>query len=53
MWNVLRNLFFFRVGQKTSRSMARTFGLRSLASIIGIVGGVRYMRRHSQQQTAR
>lgn len=49
MWNVLRNLFLFRVGQKTSRGTARMFGLRSLASIIGIVGGVRYMRKHQHQ----
>jgi len=48
MWNVLRNLFLFRVGQKASRGVARTFGLGSLASIIGIAGGVRYMRRHSR-----
>jgi hypothetical protein len=48
MWNVLRSLFLFRVGQKTSRGMARTFGLRSLAGVIGILGGVRYARKHSQ-----
>jgi hypothetical protein len=47
MLRLLKKLLLFRVGQKTSRSFARTIGLDSLAAIVGIIGGVKYMRRHS------
>ena len=47
MLSLLKKLFLFRVGQKTSRGFARTIGLDSIARIVGVIGGVRYMRRHS------
>jgi phenylalanyl-tRNA synthetase alpha subunit len=45
MWNFLKSIFMFRVGQKTYRGMARGVGLSRLAMIAGLVGGYRYMRR--------
>jgi hypothetical protein len=47
MLRLLKKLLLFRVGQKTSRGFARTIGLDSLAAIVGIIGGLKYMRRHS------
>ena len=47
MMNFLKRLFFFRVGQTTSRSMARAVGLGRLGMIIGILGGLRAMRRNT------
>ena len=46
MWNALRQFFLFRVGQNTSRGVARMLGFGRLAAIAGLVGGYRYMRRH-------
>lgn len=46
MLNFLKGLFFFRVGQNTSRGMARAVGLGRIATIAGLIGGWRYMRRH-------
>jgi glucose uptake protein GlcU len=42
---IVRNVVNFMIGRNASRGVARMFGLSSLASIIGIVGGLRYMRR--------
>jgi hypothetical protein len=47
MWTFLKRLFLFRVGQKTSRGMARAVGLGRLGMIVGLIGGYRYMRRNS------
>jgi len=47
MWNFLKSVFFFRLGQKTYGGVARGVGLSRLAVIFGIIGGVRYMRRHA------
>ena len=47
MYRFLRNVLMFRIGQKTSRGFARTIGLDSLAAIVGVIGGIKYMRRHS------
>jgi len=47
MIRLLKKLLLFRIGQKTSRGFARTIGLDSLAAIVGILGGIKYMRRHS------
>lgn len=47
MLHFLKKVLMFRVGQKASRGFARSIGLTSLASVIGLVGGVKYMRRHS------
>jgi hypothetical protein len=46
MWNVLRQFFMFRIGQNTARGAARLVGLGRLATIAGLIGGYRYMRRH-------
>ena len=47
MLRLMKKLLLFRIGQKTSRGFARVIGLDSLAAIVGIIGGVKYMRRHS------
>jgi len=47
MIRLLKKLLLFRIGQKTSRGFARTIGLDSLAAIVGILGGIKYMRHHS------
>ena len=47
MLNLLKRLLLFRIGQKTSRGVARKLGFRTLASVIGLIGGMHYMRRHS------
>lgn len=47
MLKMLKKLLLFRVGQKTTRGFARKIGLRSIAPLVGLVGGVRYMRKHS------
>ena len=48
MYRLLKRVFMFRVGQKTSRGFARKIGIRwPIASIIGVIGGMKYMRRHA------
>jgi len=47
MLHFLKKLLMFRIGQKASRGFAHSIGLKSVAPIVGIVGGVKYMRRHS------
>lgn len=47
MLHFLKNLLMFRVGQKTTRGVARSIGLGKLATVAGLVGGYKYMRRHS------
>jgi hypothetical protein len=47
MLRLIKQLFFFRVGQRATRGVARSIGLGSLAGIAGVIGGVKYMRRHA------
>jgi hypothetical protein len=47
MLHFLKKLMMFRIGQKASRGFARSIGLNSVSTIVGVVGGVKYMRRHS------
>lgn len=48
MYRFLKKVLMFRIGQKTSRGFARKIGVGSpLANIIGLIGGVKYMRRHA------
>jgi hypothetical protein len=47
MAHFLKKLLMFRIGQKASRGFARSIGLDALSGIVGLVGGVKYMRRHS------
>ena len=44
---IVRNVVNYMIGRNASRGMARMFGLGSIASVIGVVGGIRYMRRRS------
>lgn len=47
MLRLIKKLLLFRIGQRATRGVARTIGLGSLAGIAGVVGGVKYMRRHA------
>ena len=47
MLRFLKKLLLFRVGQKTSRGFAKTIGLNSIAAVVGVIGGLKYMRHHS------
>ena len=47
MLRLLKKLLLFRVGQKTSRGFAKTIGLNSIAAVVGVIGGLKYMRHHS------
>ncbi|HXG58432.1 MAG TPA: hypothetical protein VNL91_05380 [Thermoanaerobaculia bacterium] len=46
MMHFLRKLLLFRLGQKASRSFARSIGLGAISGVIGVVGGLKSMRRH-------
>lgn len=48
MYRFLRKVLMFRIGQRTSRGFARKIGVaRPFANLIGIIGGMKYMRRHA------
>jgi len=47
MIQLMKKLVMFRIGQKTSRGLARGIGLGAIAPIVGLIGGTRYMRKHS------
>jgi hypothetical protein len=47
MLHFLKKLLMFRVGQKTTRGVARSIGFGKIATIAGLVGGYKYMRRHA------
>ena len=47
MIRLMRRLVMFRIGQKTSRGLARSLGLGAIAPLPGPVGGTRTMRKHS------
>jgi len=47
MWRLLKKMLMFRLGQKASRGFARRVGInRLLANFIGVIGGMKSMRRH-------
>ena len=46
MWNLIKRIFFFRVGQNATRGMARAVGLGRFGLLLGLIGGLRYMRRN-------
>ena len=48
MRNFLRQIFYFGLGRNASRGAARAIGLGRFATLIGIIGGIRYMRRHAR-----
>lgn len=45
MLNFLKQVFMFRVGQKTTRGAARMVGLGRLGVVLGLIGGWRAMKR--------
>ena len=47
MMHFLKKLLMFRVGQKTTRGVARSIGFGKIATIAGLIGGYKYMRRHA------
>jgi hypothetical protein len=48
MLHFLKKILMFRIGQKASRGFARSIGFRGpISGIVGVVGGMKYMRRHS------
>jgi hypothetical protein len=48
MFHFLKKVLMFRIGQKASRGFARKIGVRRpFANVIGLIGGVKYMRRHA------
>jgi hypothetical protein len=47
MLHFLKKVLMFRIGQKASARFAKSLGLHALAGVIGVIGGTKYMRRHS------
>jgi len=47
MLHFLKQLLMFRVGQKATRGFARTIGLGRIATLVGLIGGYKHMRRHA------
>lgn len=47
MLHFLKKLLLFRVGQKTTRGFAKSIGMNRIAAIAGVIGGMKYMRKHS------
>ena len=45
MWNFLKKLLVFRVGQKSAKGVARMLGFGKLGLVIGLIGGWRAMKR--------
>lgn len=45
MWNIIKQIFLFRMAQNSTRGVARMVGLGRLGVILGIVGGVRAVMR--------
>ena len=46
MLHFFKKLLMFRVGQKASKGFAHAIGLGNFAPLIGLIGGVKTMRRH-------
>ena len=46
MWNLLKQLLVFRVGQRSARGTARMIGLGRVATVIGLIAGYRAWRNH-------
>ncbi len=45
MWNVLKGIFAFKVGQSTAKGTARMIGLGRLGVVLGLIGGYRAWKR--------
>lgn len=46
MWNFIKSLIRFRVGQQSARGAARLLGFGKLGLILGLIGGLRALRHH-------
>ena len=46
MLNFLKGLFVFKMGQSSTKGMARMVGLGRLGMILGLIGGYRAWKRH-------
>lgn len=44
MFNFIKNLLLFRVGQKSARGASRMLGFGRLSLLIGLIGGWRALR---------
>ena len=49
MWNFIKQLLVFRVGQKSARGAARLIGFGKLGLVVGLIGGWRALTRHRAQ----
>ena len=47
MFRFLKQLLIFRVGQKTARGFAKSIGMGRISSLVGLIGGIKYLRRHA------
>ena len=45
MWNFIKQLLVFRLGQRSARAIARTIGFGKLGMVIGLIGGYRALKR--------
>jgi hypothetical protein len=45
MLNILKGIFAFKMGQSTTRGMARMVGLGRLGVVLGLIGGYRAWKR--------
>lgn len=48
MWNILKQIFVFRVARSSARGTARMVGLGRLATVVGLIAGYRAWRSHRQ-----
>ena len=46
MWNFIKQLLVFRVGQKSARGAARMIGFGRLGMLIGLIGGWKALKKH-------
>lgn len=49
MWNFIKRVLVFRMGQTSARGAARMVGLGRLGLVLGLIGGYRALRRHQRQ----
>ncbi|HEX8616525.1 MAG TPA: hypothetical protein VF911_02960 [Thermoanaerobaculia bacterium] len=45
MLNILKGIFAFKMGQSSTRGMARMVGLGRLGMVLGLIGGYRAWKR--------
>lgn len=46
MWRAISRYFYYKMGKKLTRGAARSIGMGKLATVLGILGGIRMMRNH-------